>query len=85
MPTNFLTTTTKMEPIYWIYDCRGLKGGMTKNLSEKVFGIKTGYIHAKAQFEKHTAVNGFLHENSSLHMHISASFDGHCGDYLVNM
>lgn len=59
MSTNFLTTTTKMEPIYWIYGWRGLKGGMTKKLSERVYGIKTGFIHAKAQFEKHTAVMDF--------------------------
>ena len=32
---------------------------MTKKLSEKVFGIRIGFIHAKAQFEKHTAVMNF--------------------------
>ena len=78
MPTNFLTTTTKMEPIYWIYDCRGLKGGMTKKLSEKVFGIKIGFIQAKAQFEKHTAVMNF-YMRTLLYSCISVKF------LMVNM
>lgn len=73
MSTNFLTTTTKMEPIYWIYGCRGLKGGMTKKLSEKVYGIKTGFIHAKAQFEKNTAVMDF-YMRTLLYSCISVNF-----------
>lgn len=81
MSTNLLKNTTKMVPIYWIYEGRGLKWGMAKKSSE-VYG---GSIHAKAQFERHTEEMDF-YMKILLYSCISVNFlEGHFADHLVTM